>query len=368
MADFDQSPTSSSIESAGANKKSWRRFEFAILAVLAVAAAIGAYFEPIGIFRGIVLREAFYNFRPTEYWRCVLLEDGKMGRLSDETIGEFRGSRFAVPVLEECFNDRDPRVRQTAIMLLSRCAYGADLERILTKALDDSDQDVQYLAIREMAATGTDALGPPSDKLAELRLNSNAEIAAAADALLWQVAPEVAGHTKPWERFVSEEWKVEASLPGTPKEEQSSVKSQYGPILFHNFSVEYGVDTASFTVSVVEYPPKARKALQPDQFFELTEKNFADGLRAKMGSVQSKVSRTRVCGRDGIATEFEGDNGLKGDQRVVIVGSRVYEFQVIQQIAKPLRKETIDFFFASCEINYEPEEKSSAKPEQAHMP
>src|SRR3954462_14545653 len=116
MESNDISNNSNALSAEAPSQIKRRRIEYVVLTVLLISVAIGAYCEPMGVLCGIVVREAFFHFRPTSYWRRILSSEGKMGWPSDEIVKEFQDNRFAIPVLQECFNDSDAGTRRTVII------------------------------------------------------------------------------------------------------------------------------------------------------------------------------------------------------------------------------------------------------------
>jgi hypothetical protein len=87
---------------------------------LLVALVATALLEPNRILVGLLQGDAFFQWRPTRYWREVLRQDGVQGRISDETIAIFKVRESAVPVLRACALDQDRNVRWPAVLLLGR--------------------------------------------------------------------------------------------------------------------------------------------------------------------------------------------------------------------------------------------------------
>src|SRR5438552_2159468 len=99
-------------------RKRWFWIAFGLLSFLGLVAV--AVFEPFRIVPGFFGGDAFFKMRPTRYWRELLRADGAAGSIREETISEFAGRSWSVPVLRECLKDSDRNVRWPAAHLLRR--------------------------------------------------------------------------------------------------------------------------------------------------------------------------------------------------------------------------------------------------------
>jgi hypothetical protein len=140
------------------------------LLVVLIATAL---LEPNRILVGLLQGDAFFQWRPTRYWREVLRQDGVQGRISDETIATFKVRESAVPVLRACALDQDRNVRWPAVLLIGRVGRLHTHAALpgLREALQDEDVEVRLQATIALGNMGTNAMSAGPD-LRFIRLSS----------------------------------------------------------------------------------------------------------------------------------------------------------------------------------------------------
>src|SRR5262249_40252929 len=160
---------------------------------------------------------AFFQWRPTHYWREVLRQDGVQGRVSDETIATFKLRESAVPVLRACALDQDRNVRWPAVLLLRR---GGRLHTPgalpgLREALQDEDVEVRLQATIALGNMGTNAMSAGPD-LVETMKDPDAQVRLMAEKALWYANPTLASKEGGWRTFESPRWNFSAAFPAVP--------------------------------------------------------------------------------------------------------------------------------------------------------
>lgn len=235
-------------------------------------------YDPTRITRGLLLREEFFQNRPTSYWREVIQADMEDKKLQKQTINRFKYS-YAMPVLRECLSDPDPDVRWASLLLFSMNASTRAIKPAATRALDDPDKTVKFAAIEILRDLKYEAsLAVP--KFYELTSHSDKEIAFAAHRALWEINPERAVEAGKWREFISDEWQFNIMFPGVPKIESTSVEGLYGEIKLHYFSVPFS--QAACMVVVAENPIEVLENFSIDERHRIVAEDAAFALEGEL--------------------------------------------------------------------------------------
>jgi hypothetical protein len=204
-----------------------------LVALLVGAAVIGAILEPTGTVPALLAGEPFYRGRPTRYWREVLREEGRSGKISTTTASKFLGGHEAFPVLRECARDSDRNVRWTAITLLGNGGLRTQqLLDLLVEALDDGDVEVRLKSVGALARWGPMAKQAVPALTARLQ-DPELQVAHFADLVLWHIDPTAAVSACGWRPFTSSEYGFSVMLPGQPEQKDTPVLE--GQVIAHSF-------------------------------------------------------------------------------------------------------------------------------------
>lgn len=325
-----------------------RRLLYAISGSLALIMVVLAItLDPSKIGRGLLLREHFYRYRPTSYWRAILHEQGNNGRISPEVADDFQWSSRALRVLRELVVDDDPAVRWAALVLFQTCAFPGESERILRRALDDADPNIRCAACRGLGRLKRDALSS-LPKLVHASRDSDAAVAWAADYAVWSIDPKYASQQPPWHKFCCDKWQFVAMLPGTPNEKIITVETPVGASQISMFQCMHLSSTIS--VAVNEYPQELPAG---SQTFEFHAKACA--LKAeKMGGQLTQCDRIELRGLEGCDDCVKVANKGTLRTRVFSIGQRCYQISVASPENEPLHANAEDFILNSLDISFRP--------------
>jgi hypothetical protein len=250
-----------------------KKWIWLMVGVLLVGVVIAAAVEPKHRVLGLLRGEAFYQGRPTSYWREVLRADGEAGDVRNETITRFAGPSGS-KVLVECLKDPDPNVRWPAASLLGRRGNVLVVVPALGEALHDPDREVRLQAIQTLAEWGTNAQAALADLVA-LHNDPDTQVRQLTDTALWEIDVDAALVAGGWKEFRSPEWDFSAVFPGCPdwrctaqspelpEENNIPVGDAFGPISGRLFMGTHGASKCA--VYVGEYADNLMKALSEGQ-------------------------------------------------------------------------------------------------------
>ncbi|QDU40986.1 HEAT repeat protein [Maioricimonas rarisocia] len=161
MNDASPGTVNSPESSTPAPKKSGNRIGLLLIGLLVVAAAV-VWLEPTRVGWGLVTGEAFYEGRPTSYWRNALA--GPADARAEAEAALQNGGNEAVPVLTELAAGKagddwkGSEVRILALDMLG--AIGPDASEaipVVTAALEDEDGHLRSVAAVNLPKIGAEA-------------------------------------------------------------------------------------------------------------------------------------------------------------------------------------------------------------------
>lgn len=300
-------------------------------------------FDPTRILIGVARNEAFFQARPTSYWREHVKADAADGALSESTIATFGFDPSAADVVLECFDDPDPKVRWACVLLLERCGSYREQTDAFRSVLDDADMSVQLRAIRALGRLRREALAA-IPQLSDLAKSTDADIAANAVYALWSIDPPTARRVEEWSEFEAMEWGFRVQFPG--RVETDSRRAAFFDSDLHEFWAQSG--PSRFTVVLTWEIPDTKMTLE-DRY------DMAPKITARaMGGVVEKNERIEQFGLEGRDSEIKYKEGVTVRTRVLILGDRVYQAQVAYY-PDYLHSEAVTYFLDSFEVTWRPE-------------
>ena len=292
----------------------------AIVIAVFVALVVISIYEPTRIMRGLALREAFFNGRPTSYWRDIIRVDGAAGKLADETVDAF-DDPSAIPVLRECLADPDPNVRWPTVYLINEAGFIRDIEPAARRALDDPNIDVKLAGLRVVRRLGREA-SSTIPKLVDLTSDDDLNIVAAAHYALWEIDTEEALKAGRWQELQSTKYQFSVVMPGTPEKDEASVQTPYGEAPLHRFSVSFGF--ARCIVGVSEYSEQVLSDFSVEDRYDSAAEVTADALGGTLAR-HEPIEQHGQIGRDQLI-EVEGKANMH--TRVFLIGTRSYQANI----------------------------------------
>ncbi len=325
-------------------RRIWLSLGFGFLALLLVG-----LFEPNRIIIGIMRGEAFLDWRPTGYWREVLLVDGENGKVKEETVQIFK-TPTAIPVLRECLDDPDRNVRWPATALLGRFVGRriSFTERVfpsLKKALHDVDSEVRAHALNAVIKMGPNARAAVPD-LIELLNDSEAQIRFYADIGLWEADANKAMEATGWKDYHFPKWGFSARFPHSPKE---GVTTDARTV----YSFKAAQEVTQYIVAVVDFTEEEIGQLSEKERCDLDIEGFANAMGGKFRN-KGLIEQNGLKGYEysiEYSIEAEGMGG-KGEMqfRLFWRGRRLYKVFVIfdRDFLNPL---AVECFLNSFRLN-----------------
>ncbi len=151
-----------------------------------------------------------------------------------------------------------------------------------------------------------------------------------------------------WTTIDSAQGKFKASFPSVPVESNDVIKTDLGEIQYHQLMSETANGQIAMGVSFNDYP---------EQILNQPAKDLLDGGRD--GAVKNlngkliaelEISLSGNPGREFTVQGGEGESRLFYHTRVYLVGTRMYQLQVIRIGDTPLDAEAVVKFFSSFEL------------------
>jgi HEAT repeats len=299
-------------------RRIWLLLGFSLLALL-----LAALFEPNRIIIGIVRGEAFLDWRPTSYWREILLVDGQSGKVTEATVQIFK-TPTAIPVLRECLDDPDRNVRWPATALLGRfvgrgISFTDRVFPSLKKALHDVDSEVRAHALHAVIEMGPNARSAVPD-LIELLNDPEAQIRFYADIGLWEADANKAMEAAGWKDYHFPMWDFLAKFPSPPKEKVTKDAREV-------YSFQAAQEVTQFIVAVVDFTEEEIGQLSEKERCDLDIEGFANAMGGKFQN-KGSVEQNGLKGYE-YSIEAEG-LGVKGEMqfRLFWQGRRLYKIFV----------------------------------------
>lgn len=256
-----------------------RRLLLGIGLCLALSALLWSIFDPNQMVRGLLAGEAFYQSKPTSYWRQVLRGDGEQGHISRASERQFGWHRECVPVLLECSRDPDRNVRWPAIYLLRRGNYrNQRILDLLTESLNDNDPEVRLQAILTLGAWER-AAQSAIPALSSLLHDPIEQVAYFAYDALWSIDVEAAVKLTGWQRCASPEWNFSVMLPALAEQEQRPSEDDE-TVIMHSFKAWR--KPSCFVVVVSEYPEERVKQVAETERLDPARNALVLGLGGKV--------------------------------------------------------------------------------------
>lgn len=150
-----------------------------------------------------------------------------------------------------------------------------------------------------------------------------------------------------WEKFVSPEGAFAIMFPQKPVESQYSMESPAGKLVVHSYK---HVGTASYFLSYTDYPAPIDG---PEHKTEALDHAREGGLRAVSGRLlsQTDISINGYPGRFIVVDSPNGGpNGSLIQNKVYLVGSRLYSMQVAIPKGAPVSNTAAEKFLDSFEL------------------
>lgn len=344
-------------------KKNWLWLVL-ILALLLGNAILWSFLDSTQTVRGFVMGDAFYQGRPTRYWRVYLREDGYYGALSRMNLQRFSDTHAAFAVLRACASDPDPTVRWPAIALLGRGeTQSEEILSVLVNALDDEDVEVRLQAVRALDHWGPIARSAVP-ALAKLLKDPEIRIAYRVDLALWDIDQPAAVEECGWKPFRSSDWKFTAMVPTEPKQtEQSFIfYDLHWFISMHKFGPHTG-DTA-YGIGVIEIPAEWLEGKSKEDFLAKARDNVVEKFGGKLIGRQPIEQN----GWKGIEYRIEAEREgtpLLMRTRLIWTDNRLYQVYV-GGVPQFLNTRAANYFMDSFQLD-KPERKGavpSGSPQQ----
>jgi hypothetical protein len=324
------------------NRKRWLYAVAALLALL----VLGSILDPSQTVRALVRGEAFYQWRPTRYWREVLRADGEKGKISDESIKRLR-KKAACPVLIQCSMDKDPNVCWPAIGLLgeleSRELFPSSQALVLFReGLNSEHEIVRFQSARAIGLMGIRGRSASED-LVHLLQDPSISTRCCADYAIWQIDQSSAPKLTGWKEFNSMKWRFSAVFPSQIEEKQTVVDRLETQVLIHSFTGVNGVTHC--IVAVSDYQEDILKQVTEAQRFD----NARDWVVAQLGGkvvIDEQVEQNGLKGREQ-EIAVEGMGFLR--TRHFWVGNRLYNI-LVASTPEFVNRKAAEYFLNSLKI------------------
>lgn len=318
------------------------------LSLLLVTIVILAIADPSRVLLGFLRGKAFFDWRPTSYWRERLRAAGVASTLSPELVEVF-DTRASFDVLQECVNDSDPNIRLVSLNLMQRIGFVHEVEPILRSALNDPNVDVQIAAIIGLGRLGREASGAIA-QLSKLTQRVEPAVQSTAHYALWQINPNMA-KTIGWEEVHSENWSFTARLPTNFDQQEKTVPTPYGDAPLEAYAGSIG--PIQFTIAVAEYHPNVAIEFSEEERYESTVLELAKVLGAQL-TRDEPIKHGEINGRDRLI-DVPGKAIMRS--RVFIVADRSYQAQVVFPARHWLHPSMEEFFLDSLVIEFDEENR-----------
>jgi hypothetical protein len=323
------------------------RHRILIWSCVLVAIALAAVFDPTYVSRGLLLREAFFRYRPTSYWRQVFTEAGAQEKVPLENFEDFSYRSDSRRVLLALLSDRDANVSRTALTVVNGNNYSYEIEMAVRNRLKDSDRVLRLLAACRLGQMGRNARGSVS-KLAEAIENQQAdkEEVAEINYALCRIDAFTGIRHRPWKRFESQNWKFSAVGPGDLEENTSSMDTNFGPIPVTTFQSTFCAVSINFAVS--DHPQEITQTQSKDEWYDL----LVDALPAGLGGDLLSSERIVRSGKEGRDSRVEVAEKAIMRCCVFIVGRRLYQLVIAKPPKSSLGEDFDQAIINSLEIQY----------------
>ena len=163
-----------------------------------------------------------------------------------------------------------------------------------------------------------------------------------------------------WKEFKSAEGKFKVILPTEPQKQTIPLKTAVGEVMYNAFISETSGGKVAWGVSYNDYPIEIPKAN--------TEKVLQGGKMGAMRRFNAKVIneiKLQMGNHTGLEFTLEGKMGERDliyHSRIFLVGSRMYQLQVIQVDGEPVDVSDTFRFLGSFQLSDGTEETKPNKP------
>jgi hypothetical protein len=332
--------------------KRLRRLLLLGAALFLCGSLFAALVEPNQILIGMLCGDAFYDLRPTRYWREVLRADGERNQIGDETIAVFKHWASGIPVLRACARDADRNVRWPAVHLLGRVARLHVHECLpgLREALHDEDTEVRLQAIIALGNLQANALSAAADLVPLMKGDPVGQVRFMAEKALWHISKKMAVEATAWQLVESAWWGFTARFPAAPDEKQMPAALAPDQLTIYSFTAMHGVTHC--TVAITEYPPELFNGTDEERL-DAGRDLMLFGIGAKLveetpferGPIRGReITLEKIIERDGAANTF------RTKSRIFWVGRRLYHVQAAYDIDLSVLP-AVDFFLDSFALH-----------------
>lgn len=150
-----------------------------------------------------------------------------------------------------------------------------------------------------------------------------------------------------WTKFSSPKGNFRAEFPAQPKESVQSIDTDLGPIPYTTYMAELAGGNVAFGVAFNDYPQDVLQA-DPEKVLD----GGRDGAKENLGG--ELVSETSMTYKGHPAREFTILSDGLGQRlfyhtRVFLIGTRLYQIQVVRVGDAPVDVADVVRFFASFE-------------------
>ena len=327
-----------------------KRWLWVCVGLVILNGGIGVVFlESTHTVSGFFAGDAFYQGRPTRYWREILRANGRNNTIPFTTVRQFFDIYTAFPVLRECASDPDRNVRWPAIYLLGRGeARSEKIVSVLVGALDDEDMEVRLQAISALDHWGPTARSAIPALVHRLK-DPELQVAHYADIALWDIDPSAAVKLCGWRPFTSERWGFTVIVPAEPEESEKPILD-WNPLVVHTFMTWHragnDVTPTNYCVGVREYAAESLQLMKREDI-------VAEGQKQVLQILDGKLVRKQpveLHGNKGMEYVIEVETKGTMRSRFFWSGRRLYQIQVV---GKPpfLNTRAAEYFMESFQLD-----------------